>query len=57
MNDARRKALVLRFANLMMAQRDTLNGLTIFMGEGMLTTKELCEIGRQALTLIEEGKI
>ena len=57
MNETSKAALVLRFANLMLAQRDALNGLTIFMGEGMLTTKQLCEIGRDALTLIEKGKV
>jgi len=37
--------------------RDTIIGLTIVATGRIMTTAELCEIGREALRLIEEGKV
>ena len=57
MNEGRKRALAERFARLMLDQVDTLNGLMIFQGEGMISQADMIALGREALTLIEEGTV
>ena len=57
MNKIRKAELTRFFARLMLDQADALNGLMIFQGEKVLTRADMIELGREALTLIEEGTV
>ena len=37
--------------------RDALEGMTLMMGGESMTVREMCEIARDAITLIEEGRV
>lgn len=45
------------FARKMLKFHDTINGLTVMSGAGVLSVEELCDVGREAIKLIEEGKV
>ena len=57
MNEGRKRALAERFARLMLDQVDTLNGLMIIQGEGIISQADMTMLVREALTLIEEGTV
>ena len=40
-----------------MAIRTQIDGFTVLYSGRLLTTAELCELGHEALRLIEEGKV
>lgn len=41
-------------ARAIMKHRDTIDGITVMQGGGLMSTSELCQVGREALRLIEE---
>lgn len=57
MNKADREKLVLIVARRVIKFRDALEGMTLMMGGESMTVREMCEIARDAITLIEEGRV
>lgn len=57
MSRLRKVPLAYKFAHMIMEQREVIDGITTIHGERLMTTAELCEVGRLALDLIEEGKV
>lgn len=57
MNEIEKEYLATVFARRFLEYRDIIGGITLARGYGILTLSEMCEIGRMAITLIEEGKV
>ena len=57
MDEMMKEQLAYLFARQMLYQRETIDGVTTLYSMDLLTTAELCEVGRAALALIEEGKV
>ena len=45
------------FAQQLLKMRDTISGLALLRGGRVFSTAELCEYGREAIRLIEEGEV
>ncbi len=57
MDELHKLSVATLFARKMLKFHDTINGLTVMSGVGVLSVEELCEVGRAAIALIEEGKV